>query len=101
MGMAANLEYYTQVDGVTGVWLSPREEVVRYLAREKDEEALLDFITKSFVFNDSDNEQELDEAEPVVEEDKEGDDIEEEEEEEDGKEFVAKWSHKEKKYLIE
>jgi len=100
--MAANLEYYTQVDGVTGVWLSPREEVVRYLAREKDEEALLDFITKSFVFNESDNEQELEEAEPAVEEDIEGDDIvEEEEDEEDGKEFVAKWSHKEKKYLIE
>ena len=68
-----------------------REEVVRYLAREKDEEALLDFITKSFVFNESDTEQELDEAEPAVEEDEEGDDIEEEEEEEeDGKEFVAK-----------
>ena len=68
-----------------------REEVVRYLAREKDEEALLDFITKSFVFNESDNEQELDEEEPDVEEGKEGHDIgEEEEEEEDGKEFVAK-----------
>ena len=63
---------------------------MRYLAREKDEEALLDFITKSFVFNESDTEQELEEAEPDVEEDKEGDDIEEEEEEEDGKEFVAK-----------
>ena len=63
---------------------------MRYLAREKDEEALLDFITKSFVFNESDTEQELDEEEPAVEEDKEGDDIEEEEEEEDGKEFVAK-----------
>ena len=69
-----------------------REEVVRYLAREKDEEALLDFITKSFVFNESDTEQELEEAEPDVEEDKEGHDIEEEEEEdeEDGEEFVAK-----------
>ena len=63
---------------------------MRYLAREKDEEALLDFITKSFVFNESDTEQELDEEEPDVEEDKEGLDIEEEEEEEDGKEFVAK-----------
>ena len=69
-----------------------REEVVRYLAREKDEEALLDFITKSFVFNESDNEQELEEeAEPAVEEDIEGHAIEEEEEdEEDGEEFVAK-----------
>ena len=65
---------------------------MRYLAREKDEEALLDFITKSFVFNESDTEQELEEAELAVEEDKEGLDIEEEEEEEeeDGKEFVAK-----------
>ena len=62
------------------------------MAREKDEEALLDFITKSFVFNESDTEQELEEAELAVEEDKEGLDIEEEEEEdeEDGKEFVAK-----------
>ena len=52
---------------------------------------MLDFITKSFVFNESDTEQELEEAEPAVEEDKEGHDIEEEEEEEeDGKEFVAK-----------
>ena len=68
-----------------------REEAVRYLAREKDEEALLDFITKSFVFNESDTEQELEEAELAVEEDKEGLDIEEEEEEdEDGEEFVAK-----------
>ena len=63
---------------------------MRYLAREKDEEALLDFITKSFVFNESDIEQELDEEEPDVEEDKEGHDFEEEEEEEDGKEFLAK-----------
>ena len=64
---------------------------MRYLAREKDEEALLDFITKSFVFNESDNEQELEEAEPAVEEDKDSHDIEEEEEdEEDGKEFMAK-----------
>ena len=64
---------------------------MRYLAREKDEEALLDFITKSFVFNESDTEQELEEAEPAVEEDIEGDDIvEEEEDEEDGKEFIAK-----------
>ena len=61
------------------------------MAREKDEEELLDFITKSFVFNELDTEQELDEAEPDVEEYKEGHDIEEEEEEEeDGKEFVAK-----------
>ena len=76
-----------------------REEVVRYLAREKDEEALLDFITKSFVFNESDTEQELEEAEPAVEEDKEGHDIEEEEdeeEEEEEEEFVmppnVKWT---------
>ena len=52
-----------------------REEAVRYLAREKDEEALLDFITKSFVFNESDTEQELEEAELAVEEDKEDLDI--------------------------
>ena len=63
---------------------------MRYMAREKDEEALLDFITKSFVFNESDTEQELEETEPDVEEDKEGLDIEEEEDEVDGKEFVAK-----------
>ena len=41
---------------------------MRYLAREKDEEALLDFITKSFVFNESDTEQELEEAEDKGEE---------------------------------
>ena len=44
---------------------------MRYLAREKDEEALLDFITKSFVFNESDTEQELEAEEPDVVEDKE------------------------------
>ena len=60
------------------------------MAREKDEEALLDFITKSFVFNESDTEQELEEAEPDVEEDEEVYNIEEEEDEEDGEEFLAK-----------
>merc|ERR1719370_2474489 len=56
--MAANLAYYTQVDGVSGVWLSPREEAVLYLTRETDEDALLDFITTSFVFPDNETENE-------------------------------------------
>merc|ERR1712192_271315 len=98
--MAANLAYYTQVDGVSGVWLSPREEAVLYLAREKDEDALLDFITTSFVFPDN---QTVDEKEePDIGSGEESPDSDEADDEEDeGKEFVAKWSVREKKYLIE
>jgi len=96
--MAANLAYYTQVDGVSGVWLAPREEAVLYLTREKDEDALLDFITTSFVFPDN---QTVDEKEePDVGSDEEIPDSEDDEDDE-GKEFVAKWSGREKKYLIE
>merc|ERR1712032_152311 len=100
--MAANLAYYTQVDGVSGVWLSPREEAVLYLTREKDGDALLDFITTSFVFPD--NETVDKKEEPEVGSDDQSLDAEvgeDEEEEDEGKEFVAKWSGREKKYLIE
>jgi len=100
--MAANLAYYTQVDGVSGVWLSPREEAVKYLRREKDEDALLDFITTSFVFPDTETENGLEKDEADIAPDEESIDAEdEEEEEEEGKEFIAKWSGQEKKYLLE
>ena len=69
-----------------------REEAVLYLTREKDEDALLDFITTSFVFPD--NETVNEKEEPDVGSDKESLDAEddEEEEEDEGKEFVAKVS---------
>ena len=66
-----------------------REEAVLYLTREKDEEALLDFITTSFVFPD--NETVDEKEEPDVASDEEIPDSDEAEEEE-GKEFVAKVS---------
>merc|ERR1712083_67443 len=97
--MAANLAYYTQVDGASGVWLSPREEAVIYLQREKDEDALLDFITTSFVFSETETESNLKKKESDTDEGSLG--AEEVVEEEDGEEFVAKWSSREKKYLIE
>ena len=60
-----------------------------YLTREKDEDALLDFITTSFVFPDN---QTVDEKEkPDVGSDEEIPDSDDDEEEE-GKEFVAKVS---------
>ena len=71
----------------------PREEAVLYLTREKDEDALLDFITTSFVFPD--NETENEKEGPDVGSDKESldaEDDEDEEEEDEGKEFVAKVS---------
>ena len=67
-----------------------REEAVLYLTREKDEEALLDFITTTFVFPDTETENEKEE--PDIEPDEESPDAEEEEEEEEEKEFVAKVS---------
>merc|ERR1712083_777930 len=98
--MAANLAYYTQVDGASGVWLSPREEAVIYLQREKDEDALLDFITTSFVFSEAETDNNLKKKEPDTDEGS-LDAEEVVEEEEGGEEFVAKWSSREKKYLIE
>ena len=67
-----------------------REEAVLYLTREKDEDALLDFITTSFVFPD--NETVDEKEEPEVGSDEESLDAEDDEEEDEGKEFVAKVS---------
>ena len=60
------------------------------MRREKDEDALLDFITTSFVFPDTETENEKEE--PDVEPDEESPGAEDEEEEEEEKEFVAKVS---------
>ena len=62
-----------------------------YLRREKDEDALLDFISTSFVFPESETENELEKDETDVGPDEESLDAEEEEEEEE-KEFIAKVS---------
>ena len=62
-----------------------------YLQREKDEDALLDFITTSFVFSETETENNLKKKEPDIDEGS-LDAEEVEEEEEDGEEFVAKVS---------
>ena len=59
-----------------------------YLRREKDEDALLDFISTSFVFPDTETENELEKDETDVGPDEESLDAEEEED----KEFIAKVS---------
>ena len=61
-----------------------------YLRREKDEDVLLDFITTSFVFPDSETENELEKDGTDIMPDEESLGAEDEEEEE--KEFVAKVS---------
>ena len=61
------------------------------MRREKDEDALLDFISTSFVFPDTETEHELEKDETDVTPDEESLDAEEEEEEEE-KEFIAKVS---------
>jgi len=58
--MQANLDYYTKVEGVQG---QPREEARDYVNREEDEEKLLDFITNSFVFNETKSEEESNQIE--------------------------------------
>ena len=58
------------------------------MRREKDEDALLDFISTSFVFPDTETEHELEKDETDVGPDEESLDAEEEEE----KEFIAKVS---------
>ena len=63
-----------------------------YLRREKDEETLLDFITTSFVFPDTETENEVEKEElDVGTESSDAEDAEEVDEEEE-KEFVAKVS---------
>ena len=46
----------------------PREEAVIYLQREKDEDALLDFITTSFVFSETETENNLKKKDPDTDE---------------------------------
>ena len=71
----------------------PREEAVIYLQREKDEDALLDFITTSFVFSETETENNLKKKEPDIDEGSlDAEEVEVVEEEEDGEEFVAKVS---------
>ena len=86
--MQANLDYYTKVEGVQGqprsynlttllpLVITPssthpppfhhkyfREEARDYVNREEDEEKLLDFITNSFVFNETKSEEESNQIE--------------------------------------
>ena len=63
-----------------------------YLQREKDEDALLDFITTSFVFSETETENNLKKKDPDIDEGSLDAEEEVEEEEEDGEEFVAKVS---------
>ena len=64
-----------------------------YLRREKDEETLLDFITTSFVFPDTETENEVEKEElDVGTESSDAEDAEEVDDEEEEKEFVAKVS---------
>ena len=64
-----------------------------YLQREKDEDALLDFITTSFVFSETETENNLKKKELDIDEGSlDAEEVVEEEEEEDGEEFVAKVS---------
>ena len=63
-----------------------------YLQREKDEDALLDFITTSFVFSETETENNLKKKDPDTDEGSLDAEEVVEEEEEDGEEFVAKVS---------
>jgi len=47
--MVNNVEYYRAASGSTG---TARKEAVRYIEREQDELALIDFIESSFVFSE-------------------------------------------------
>lgn len=49
-----NEVYYKEVEGVKEKWFIPREEVVAYVERDQDEEALLEFIENNYIFKEDD-----------------------------------------------
>ena len=50
--MEENARYYREVEGVEEKWFNPRPEAVDYVNRDNDEEALLNFIESSYVFDE-------------------------------------------------
>ena len=48
--MRNNVEFYREEAGDRD-WLQPREEAVKYVHRDNDEESLLTFIETQFTFN--------------------------------------------------
>ena len=54
-----NEVYYKEVEGVKEEWFLPREEAVTYVERDQDEEALLDFIENNYIFDEVEDEEDL------------------------------------------
>ena len=50
--MKNNVEFYREEAGDRD-WLQPREEAIKYVHRDNDEESLLTFIETEFTFNKS------------------------------------------------
>ena len=48
--MKDNLEFYREQD-IDEKWFRPRPEAVNYVLRDNDEEGLLTFIEKNFIFS--------------------------------------------------
>merc|ERR1712098_160236 len=91
--MEENARYYREVEGVEEKWFNPRAEAVDYVNRDNDEEALLNFIESSYVFDDV--------AEDPEEVSIQKSETSSSENELDNDEFIAKWSEDEGKYILE
>ena len=61
--MEGNEVYYREVEGVNDKWFLPREEAVAYVERDQDEEALLNFIEKNYIFENEEDEEDMVEEE--------------------------------------
>lgn len=90
--MEGNEVYYREVEGVNDKWFLPREEAVAYVERDQDEEALLNFIEKNYIFENEEDEEDM-----VEEENSESD----ERVDLESDEFVAKWSEEKERFILE